>query len=479
MLISNKLLSLLKTFSKHDLNNFNKFISSPFHNESQELVQLFVLLDNHFRTSEKEQKENPLEKEKVWKEIFGTKSYQDVRLRRLSSDLIKAIYAFLAYKVYQKNTINSQIDLLKSLSKSSLQKHYESTLGQVSQSLEKSPLRNAEYHLSKYSISYNRLSFPKEIKSKKALFENIEQADYHLECFYITQKLENYCGYLSYNSVISLGAQLELPPDFLDYVENSKYIKEPAIKAYFLVAKMLLAPKEETYFFSLKEHVERNTTCFTLNELDVFYIHLKNYCIDTKINKGRTEYFARLFEIFQALLKEKIILKEGNISPQNYKNIITVGLQVEAYEWVENFIEEHTKNLPKENRENAHSYNLAKVYFYQKKYNEAIEHLQSVEYRNHVYALGGKLLLLKTYYEIKEFIALDSLIDSFRIYIRRNKIISREVKQQYLNMLRFVKKLASTIPGDQKAIDKIHLQIDNCKALAGKKWILEKVAELS
>ena len=76
-----------------------------------------------------------------------------------------------------------------------------------------------------------------------------------------------------------------------------------------------------------------------------------------------------------------------------------------------------------------------------------IEQLQEVEYKNHVYALGGKLTLLKTYYELKEYIALDSLTDSFRIYIRRNKIISREVKQQYLNVLRFVKKLSSTIPG--------------------------------
>ncbi|MEM1120524.1 MAG: hypothetical protein AAGJ18_08735, partial [Bacteroidota bacterium] len=73
----------------------------------------------------------------------------------------------------------------------------------------------------------------------------------------------------------------------------------------------------------------------------------------------------------------------------------------------------------------------------------------------------------------------DSLIDSFRIYIRRNKIISKEVKQQYLNMLRFVKKLSSTILGDEKALEKIRAQIAKCKALAGKKWILEKVGELS
>ena len=82
MLISAKLLSLLKTFSKHELNSFKKFVASPFHNEQQELIQLFAIIDHHFRASEKEQKANPLEKAMVWEYIFGTKPYNDVRMRR-------------------------------------------------------------------------------------------------------------------------------------------------------------------------------------------------------------------------------------------------------------------------------------------------------------------------------------------------------------------------------------------------------------
>ena len=478
MLISNKLISLLKTFSKHDLNSFKKFLNSPFHNESLEIVQLFSLLDQYFRLSEKEQKGQSLEKEKVWIKIYGTKKFQDVKLRRLCSDLIKLAYSFLSYNIYQKDELSAQLNLLKGLRKLSLKKHFESTLNQLKLSLEKNELRNADYHLSSYTINYNLFNFPKDIRSKINLFSNLEKADYHLECYYITKKLENYCDYIGYKEGISFNAEISLPPSFINYVENSIFIKEPSLKAYFLVAKMLIESENTIHFFNLQRHLEDNSTFFSLQELDIFYTHLKNYCI-VKINIGKTEYYNRLFEIFKTLLNKKVILKEKKISHQSYKNIVTVGLKVEEYNWVENFIQNYTKNLPKEHRENTLGYNLAKVYFYQNKYNKVIENLQSVEYNNHVYALGGKLLLLKTYYELKEYIALDSLIDSFRIYIRRNKIISREVKQQYLNMLRFVKKLSSTIPGDKKAIEKIHIQIDKCKALTGKKWILEKVAELS
>lgn len=478
MLISSKLLSLLKTFSKHDLNSFKKFIASPFHNEQQALVQLFAIIDQHFRSSEKEQKSNPLEKEMVWQHIFGEKKYSDVRLRRLSSDLIKLAYSFLSYNVYKKDGLSEQLNLLKALRKLSLKKHFDGALNQVTQSLEKNNLRNANYHLSTYKTNYNLFNFPKDVRSKISLFHNLEEADYHLECFFIIKKLENYCDYFGYKEMISFDAKISLPPDFLKYVENSIYIKEPSLNAYFLVAKMLIEPERTMYFFNLKKHLEDNTTHFNLQELDIFYTHLKNYCI-VKVNEGKVDYFKRLFEIFQTLLSEKIILKDNIISPQSYKNITTVGLHVKEYDWVENFIQTYTSYLPKAHRENALTFNLANVYFSKKKYDQVIEQLREVEDKNHVYALGGKLILLKTYYELKEYNPLDSLIDSFRIYIRRNKIISREVKQQYLNLLRFVKKLSGTIPGDKKALDKIREQIAKCKALAGKKWILEKVAELA
>ncbi|MEO1714264.1 MAG: hypothetical protein AAFU60_13100, partial [Bacteroidota bacterium] len=80
--------------------------------------------------------------------------------------------------------------------------------------------------------------------------------------------------------------------------------------------------------------------------------------------------------------------------------------------------------------------------------------------------------------ELNELLALDSLVDSFRIYLHRNKLISREVKQQYLNHLRFVKKLSAILPNDQATITKVRKQIDQCKSLAGRKWILEKMAAL-
>ncbi|MEM6317436.1 MAG: hypothetical protein AAF960_07180 [Bacteroidota bacterium] len=477
MPISNKLLSLLATFSKYELSSFGKFVCSPFHNEQQDLVKLFSLIDAHLRQPNSQRKNEVLEKEVVWKKIYGHKPFKDVRLRRLCSDLIQLIYQFLAYNKYQKQAAARQFNLVRALNRLDLQKYYTSAVAQLESINSKNNYRNAAYHLSNHTINAFLFNTPNDFQSKKKLVKNFEAADYHLECFYITKKLENFCAYISYKSVISFSAQLSLPPNFLDYVAQSSYVQEPSVKAFYLVAKMMTEFDNSAYFAQLKNHLERHTQSFTLEELDTFYISLKNYCI-AKINKGVTEYYQQLFEINKVLIREKIVLKNGIISHQGFKNIVTVGLKVEAYQWVEDFIQEYAKKLPLDHQDNALAYNLAKVYFYQEEYSKVIELLKAVVYKNHVYALGGKLMLLKTYYELGESVALDSLIDSFRIYIRRNKIISREIQQQYLNLLRFVKKLSRTFQGDVKGVAKIRAQIDKCKALAGKKWILEKVEEL-
>ena len=71
-----------------------------------------------------------------------------------------------------------------------------------------------------------------------------------------------------------------------------------------------------------------------------------------------------------------------------------------------------------------------------------------------------------------------ALISSFSIFLRRNKLISKEVQQQYLNMLRFTRKLFHLPPFDHAALTKIQQELEACKSLAAKKWLIEKVAKL-
>ncbi len=478
-MISPKLLMLLQNFPKSEIKSFRKFIQSPFHNENDDLIILFEIIEKQIKKDNQALKENTnLTKEIVWKKIKGNSPYHDEQMRRMSSDLIKKIYSFLSYQQYQKNQLNELITLLPLINTPQMDKHFSGILRQIELIQKKCLIQNADSHLENYKIENNKFT-KLEIQGKKLkTFENLENLDFHLDCFYICKKLKNYCDVLAYSNFQSVKPNIRLFPDFLNYLSTSEYLQEPSIKAYFLIAHMLLSPKDESIFQNLKIHLDDNYVIFPQPELKSLYIYLINYCIDTKINNGQSEYFKALFEIFKIVIEKEIMFNDGLLAPQDYKNIISVGLHIKEFDWVENFIQNYTNRLPKESQDNDLSYNLAKVYFHKKDYENVIEQLRSVEYKNLAYTMGGRLMLLKTYYELKELDALESLLDSYSIYLRRNKLISREVKQQLMNGIRFTRKLSSLAPYDKKGIQKLKDQINNCKALAAKKWLLEKVGEM-
>jgi hypothetical protein len=468
-MLNSKLVAFLRTFSRYDAAQFRKYLASPFFNEREELLRLYELL---------EQDGMDTEKEELWQRLNPGTTYDDVRFRRHYSDLLRLAMDFTAYKQYASNPATGQVFLLHALANTDLEKHFDGVMRQAEMMQEKTGHRDADFHYLAYMLHRRRHEHLEHTSPKSAAFEPIEQADFHLDCYYFSKKLEHYADMLGYSKMVSETASVNVHPEFLGYLENSAFLQEPAVKAWYLVARMMLHPEETHFFQDMKTLLETQAGSFKHKELQTLFIHAMNYCIDTKINHGREDYYAELFALYRIALAREIIFDNGLLNPHHYKNIITVALHIRELAWAEAFIQDFTERLPKSNQENALNYNLAHVYFYQRRYGKVIELLREVEYQTIAYALGSRMLLLRTYYEQGEEQALESLIDSYRIFIRRNRLISKEVKQQYMNMLRFTRKLVLLSPFDEKGIRKVRLEIENCKSLTLKQWLLEKVGEI-
>ncbi len=478
---SKKLITLLNTCSRVELKHFRRYLVSPYFNENNELVDLFDLVEAVYLDAgpEKKAPEKPMTKREAWKKLKKKQPYDDNYLRRICSELTQHGMNFLQLQRGKKQVYLPALEQLYILKERKLEKYFHSAAQKVINSLsEDKEVTVTDYYFYQYEVSDLRYRILETYGKKPADFGKLEEADFYLDCFYFLQKLKYLCDILGYRKFVSTDTDIQTIPGFISFLEGSRYIQEPPLQAYLLVLKMLRDEEDESHFRNLRDYVKEQQERFSKEELNTLYIYLKNYCIDSRINKGYSEYLQELFQLFQTLIREEILIADGKLDSQDYKNIITVALYVKAFDWVENFIKTHTDYLPEDNRENALTYNLAKVYFHQKKYPDVIAQLREVEYDDIVYALGSKLMLLKTYYEQDEYLALDSLMDSFRIYLQRNRLISKDVRRQYLNVLRFIRKLANIDPYNQQAIAKVRLKVNECQALADKNWILEKIDAL-
>lgn len=83
------------------------------------------------------------------------------------------------------------------------------------------------------------------------------------------------------------------------------------------------------------------------------------------------------------------------------------------------------------------------------------------------------------YKELEEQDALESFMESFRVFLNRNKNIPQNRRKSYLNLLKYVRKLTRVTPGDKDVINKLRDEIIREKANhVNHEWLLEKIAEL-
>ncbi len=467
---NNKLITILKHFNKIDLNQFHKYIISPYFNKSKQLIQFYDIILKGIHSP----KPALLEKENVWKKLFKDQKYNDVRFRKLNSDLLKMIEGFLSQQIYDYDNLQKSANLIQSIGNRGIKKMYSSVIRNSNNIIEKHPHEDSEFYFKQYLIQKNYFEITQH-EFKNSIRHNLDEIDHHLTIFFLTEKLRSYCNVLSQKTP-NIKYNVTFSKEILQLAK--KYKEDiPAISIYYQIYLTYVEKENEEHYFKLKNLLRDYGQKFHSVEARQLYDSSLNYCVG-KNNQGHTHFLNELFELYQDYLNKGAIYVEGELHPFHFKNIVTAALRLGYFDWTQEFILSNKHKLPVDSRENAYTFNLARLYYYKKEYEKVISLLQEVEYEDIVYSLSSKSLLLATYYENDEIEPLYSLLESFRAYINRRKDLPERWKKSYSNLIRFTKKLTRIIPGDNKALNKIKEELENAGEVADTKWLQSRIAEL-
>jgi hypothetical protein len=246
---------------------------------------------------------------------------------------------------------------------------------------------------------------------------------------------------------------------------------------YRHVLYTLLEPEDETHFTALKKLLPQHSALFQPDELRNLYTYAMNYCI-RNINLGKPQYLRELFDIYRELLQRDLLLDNNQLSPWDYKNILTTALRLGEYEWSHRFLHDYKSRIDRRLRANAFTYNLARYYFAMKQYNKVLPLLQDVKYDDIFYQLDSKSTLLKIFYEQDEYSALQSLKESFMALLRRKRLMSEQNRVNYRNLIHWTLQLSKADVRDKLKLRRMRKEISAASNVADKSWLLEKVDEL-
>ncbi len=468
-----KLYSILEHFDKYETNRLRKYLQSPYFNKNQTLIDLFERLVADVQS----EKKRGLEKEDVWTLLGLPQPFDDVRFRKYYSDLLKLVEGFLCQQVYEADPVRQAADLIQAVGHKKMEKLYNSTMKTARRLSEDQPYRHAQHHLKQYLIelSYYHMM---EFETKRGARTNVEEIANNLDAFYLAEKLRIFASVLTQQHFVSQQYKVKLIDEILAYLRShDDYQNTPAVAVYFQVFLTVTEQDSFDHYFKLKELLDQYGLVFPKDEALTIYYSAINYCI-RQINHGNQDFLEELFILYNQLIDKEIIFLNDEFSPWDFRNIVVIALRLGRYEWVERFIHDFNHKIPEMYRDNAVTYNLAQLYFYQKKYDKVIEQLRNVEYEDVSYNLNSKTMLLTTYYETDEYEPLYSLFDSFRTYINRQNNIPKDRKENYKNLIKFTKKLTKIMPGDKEAVQKLKEEIAATGNVASLPWLQEKIEEL-
>ena len=263
--------------------------------------------------------------------------------------------------------------------------------------------------------------------------------------------------------------------EVLQHLQHANY-EEPLIQLYHSALLTLTEPANEQHFDNLKSLLYQHQEMLPRHALQTLHTQARNYAI-RKGNSGReSDYFPVLLELYELGLERGLLLNsEGHMSAGVYKNMVGLGLYLSLFDWVETCINRYTELLPEAEREGMESFNRAKLQFARGDYKSVVSLLNAVDYSNLFLRMDARVLLLKTWYELEDWDALESLLDSFKQLLARNKQLSyhRENYRNILSLLQAILRLDKTNAGKVNALQQ---RIEETKVLTEKRWLLSKLA---
>ena len=463
-----KLIRLLEKLTASELKRFQKFLDSPYFNEREDVRALYA----HIRKTAPRFLHTRLRKERAYAAVFpNTKAYDDQKMRLLMSYLFRLAETFMAQQAFDKNEFQRRHYLLQAYGNKQLERHFASTFSKTSALQAKETHKSAAHFQRQFALE-QEMNRHIESGLNRDAEPNLQRLSDSLDAFYLINKLKCCCAILNYSNISGLDYRLPLVDEILLHLSQHDYEHIPIIVLYYN-ALLMLTTNDGQYF----EQLHRLLPDFALQlpsaEARDLYVLTRNYCIK-RINKGDGSFMEALFTLYKTELEQGLLLESGIIAPFTYKNVVALGLRLKRFDWVRDFIYQYKTNLPPERGESLFSYNLARWHFERGEFDEVIPLLHQTENADLLTTLSARSMLLRTYYELDELDALEAQLDSFRLYLQRNKSIGYH-RQHYLNLIRMVKKLIGLSYGNTEKLEAFKRLVQQTPALADKQWLLRKM----
>jgi len=479
---TSNLIKVLSTFSKKELNEFEKFVSSPFFNNQSTLVRLFNEIKNYYP----EFNSIDFTKENLFSIINPGKKYNDTLFRKYFSNLAKLSEDFLVCIDIKSNDDRRQTSLLDQYDKRILYPMFEKLSQQINERLDHEGITNESFYYKNFREEL-KASFNIRTNNLQRLNNDLKNAHKYI-LLHLLLSSTVYSNMMLVNKKSFKDADLENTFegffetfDLIKYLESRNDLSRSESLFVDLCKYDILLMKDpcvKENLTSMNDVLLKMTSHLNKNLLYTFFSHLNIYYI-INIENGKKEYLRDLFENYKLMISKDLYISEGRgyINFSEYRSILLYALKLKEYDWAEEYINKHKTYHNPETQKNISNFSFAYLNFEKNNYDEALNFLSKVKRDNIIIKLDTEVIYMILYFEKGYFDSALSLAETTFQSLSTNKVLSKDV---LINQLKFIKYFKAVIKidsvrNDRTSIEILYNTISSEPQFRRKDWLLSKL----
>lgn len=478
-----KLISLLSSFSKEELNRFEEFLSSPYFNKRDALLEIYNILKPFLIKKELDDIT-----EDIFQGNFNAKLYSNYATR-----LLKQAEQFLAIEALQKNENVERQLLLKELSERRLEKHFESQYKKRITAAKSTKL-SLNYYYDEFKFQYLYHEF------QQKLFKSPDKKNYQsilndFDSFLFLKKISLECEKIAFEKVYNFSLESAFLEQ-IDEIAGSDYFKDNLLaQLYYLAFKMYQSDNDNDSFYLLKKLLFQEPSKLAERELKELLTMLVNYS-NRQVNKGDKKFLSISLSIYDVMNDNDVLLQEEASRFQHFSNALAIAYRDGNFEWATKFIDESIKWIDEKYRNATEHFGLGIYFFYKKDFDRATDEFnQAYQVSDAIpfYGINHRYMYIRSLYESdKEYT--ERTMEQFNLFKqwakRQKRYISEQFSNAYFHSTGILIKLYrlkhlhldrkyNTPAKRKKELEKIEKELNKYPIIMAKEWLEEKLEEMN
>lgn len=224
--------------------------------------------------------------------------------------------------------------------------------------------------------------------------------------------------------------------------------------------------------------------------IDLIYSHLEEFDLESKkdfledINNYISILYSKTndnsllissFENYKKQVEAKTYIINGQIPDANFAQVIRISLYLNEHEWAKNFISENDKYL---NNKDLVLISSAEISYSEKDFDKTLELLNNVDLKTTKHNYELKAIYAKTLYDMQEFSLLENHLNTFEIYLRRQKELSVHIKENNLRFVLFLKRLLNN-QVKKEGLKNLKEDVEKDKSVFNRNWLFARLEKLT